>query len=146
MILGQAPLRASRSAIIPTLAVRPAVVHDEIFLYELYAAIRGPLFAMTPLTPVQREHLLRVQFRGQISTYTQQYPNSCYHIVLLDSKPVGRLWVAPGIAEFHLVDIAIHPSVQSKGLGSALVKRLQDEAQKAKLPIRSMVDRFNPGS
>jgi GNAT superfamily N-acetyltransferase len=129
-----------------TLAVRPALPQDEIFLYELYVAIRGPLFAMAPITPTQREHLLRMQFRAQLSSYTQQFPNSCYHLVLLDSKPVGRLWVAPGGDSFLLVDIAIHPSLQSKGLGTALVQRLQQEAQNAKLPIRSTVDRFNPGS
>ena len=129
-----------------TLAVRPALVQDEIFLYELYVAIRGPLFALAPVTPTQREHLLRMQFRAQLSSYTQQFPNSCYHIVLLDSKPVGRLWVAPVTGGLHLVDIAIHPSLQSKGLGTVLVKRLQQEAEKAKLPITSTVDRFNPES
>jgi len=130
-----------------TLAVRPAVLQDdEIFLYDLYVAIRGPQFELTPLTAAQREHLLRMQFRAQISSYTQQFPNSCYHVVLLDSKPVGRLWVAPGDNSFILVDIAIHPRVQSKGLGTVLVQRLQQEAQQAKMPIRSTVDRFNPGS
>jgi GNAT superfamily N-acetyltransferase len=129
-----------------TLAVRPAMPQDEIFLYELYVAIRGPLFALAPITGAQREHLLRMQFRAQLSSYTQQFPNSCYHVVLLDSKPVGRLWVAPGNNAFLLVDIAIHPSVQSKGLGTVLVERLQQEARRAKLPIQSTVDRFNPGS
>jgi GNAT superfamily N-acetyltransferase len=129
-----------------TLAVRPALPQDEIFLYELYVAIRGPSFAQAPLTPTQREHLLRMQFQAQLSSYTQQFPNSCYHLLLVDGKPVGRLWVAPGGDAFTLVDIAIHPSAQSKGLGSVVVQRLQQEAQNAKLPIRSMVDRFNPGS
>lgn len=129
-----------------TLAVRPALPQDEIFLYDLYAAIRGPQFEQAPITAAQREHLLRMQFRAQLSSYTQQFPNSCYHVVLLDSKLVGRLWVAPGDNAFLLVDIGIHPSVQSKGLGGVLVQRLQQEAQQAKLPIRSTVDRFNPGS
>jgi ribosomal protein S18 acetylase RimI-like enzyme len=87
-----------------------------------------------------------MQFRGQMSAYTQMYPNSCYHIVLLDSRPVGRLWVAPGEREFHLVDIAVHPSLQSKGIGTVLVQRLQHEAAHARLPIRSCVNKFNPGS
>jgi ribosomal protein S18 acetylase RimI-like enzyme len=81
-----------------------------------------------------------------MTSYTQTYPNSCYHIVLLDSKPIGRLWVAQQDREFHLVDIAVHPSVQSKGIGTALIQRLQQDAAKAGLPIRSMVLRFNPGS
>ncbi|MGO9776268.1 MAG: N-acetyltransferase family protein [Terracidiphilus sp.] len=129
-----------------TLAVRPALPQDEIFLYELYSAVRAPEFALAPVTPTQREQLIRMQFRGQMSAYTQMYPNSCYHIVLLDGKPVGRLWVAPGEAEFHLVDIAVHPRLQSKGIGTVLIQRLQQEAAKARLPIRSCVFKFNPGS
>jgi len=129
-----------------TLAVRPALPQDEIFLYELYVAIRGPEFARAPITAAQREQLLRMQFQAQISSYTQQFPNSCYHVVLLDSKPVGRLWFAPGVGGFILVDIGIHPNVQSKGLGTVLVQRLQAEAQKVKLPIRSTIDRMNTGS
>ncbi|MDP8979990.1 MAG: GNAT family N-acetyltransferase [Acidobacteriota bacterium] len=129
-----------------TLAVRPALPQDEIFLYELYAAIRGPQFAQAPITPAQRESLLRMQFQAQLSSYTQQFPNSCYHLVVLDSKPVGRLWFAPVSGGFQLVDIAIHPSHQSQGLGEVIVKRLQEEAQRARLPISSTVDRFNTGS
>lgn len=129
-----------------TLAVRPALPQDEIFLYDLYRAVRGPLFDQTALPPDQKEHLLRFQFRAQLSSYTQQFPNSCYHIVLIDSKPCGRLWVAPGEHNLHLVDIAMHPSVQSKGVGTVLIQRVQQEAQKLRVPLTSMVDRFNPGS
>ena len=129
-----------------TLAVRPALAQDEIFLYELFVAIRGPMFEHAPIPAAQKQDLLRMQFQAQISSYTQQFPNSCYHVVLLDSKPVGRLWVAPSQDGFILVDIGIHPSLQSKGLGTVLVQRLQQEAQRLKLPIRSTVDRMNPGS
>ena len=48
-----------------TLAVRPALPADEIFLYELYSAVRGPEFALAPISPNDREHLLRMQFRAQ---------------------------------------------------------------------------------
>jgi GNAT superfamily N-acetyltransferase len=130
----------------PTLAVRPALPQDELFMYELYSAIRAPEFALTPLTAEQKEHLMRIQFRGQMSSYAQTYPNSCYHIVLLDGKPVGRLWVAQTEREFHLVDIGIHPHVQNKGIGTVLVQRLQQEAAAAHLPISSCVYRFNAGS
>jgi len=129
-----------------TIAVRPALPQDEIFLYELYSAVRRPEFDLAPINETQKEHLIRMQFRAQLSSYTQMYPNSCYHIVLLDSKPVGRFWVAQLDGEFHLVDIAVHPSVQSKGIGTALIQRLQQEAAKARLPIRSCVFKFNPGS
>lgn len=101
-------------------------------MYELYSAIRGPEFDLALITPNQREHLIRLQFHAQLSSYTQMYPNSCYHIVLLDGKPVGRLWFAPGEREFHLVNIAVHPKLQSKGIGTVLVQRLQ---QRPQLPV-----------
>ena len=129
-----------------TLAVRPALPQDEIFLYELYAAVREPEFALAPITADQKQQLIRMQFHGQMSAYTQMYPNSCYHIVLLDSKPVGRLWVAPGERELHLVDIALHPGVQNKGIGTVLIQRLQQQATESRLPIASCVFKFNPGS
>lgn len=129
-----------------TLAVRPALPQDEIFLYELYSAVRGPEFELAPISATDKEQLIRMQFRAQLSSYTQMFPNSCYHIVLLDGKPIGRLWVAQSDDEFQLVDIAVHPSVQSKGVGTALVQRLQQEAARARLPIRSSVFKFNAGS
>jgi GNAT superfamily N-acetyltransferase len=129
-----------------TLAVRPALPQDEIFLYDLYSAVRGPEFALAPVTPAQREQLIQMQFRAQMSAYTYAYPNSCYHVVLLDGKAVGRLWVAPAHDELQLVDIAVHPSLQRKGIGTVLIQRLQQEAAKARLPIRCCVFRFNPGS
>jgi GNAT superfamily N-acetyltransferase len=90
--------------------------------------------------------LIRMQFRGQASSYAQMYPNSCCHVVLLDAQPAGRLWVAQTESEFQLVDIAVHPSLQGRGIGTVLVQRLQQEAAKARLPIHSCVFRFNPGS
>jgi len=128
------------------LAVRPALPQDEPFLYDLYFAVRGPEFAQAPVSEAQRVALLEMQFRAQMSAYAAMYPNTCYHIVLLDSRPIGRLWVARQDEAYHLVDIAIHPNIRSKGIGTALVQRLQADAQQAKLPIQSIVFRFNPAS
>jgi GNAT superfamily N-acetyltransferase len=129
-----------------TLAVRPALPQDEIFLYDLYHAIRGPEFAQAPISLAQQTELIRMQFRAQMSAYAAMFPNSCYHLILLDGKPVGRLWVAQDEREFHLVDIAIHPDLQNKGIGAAIIQRLQQEAARARLPVRCTVQRFNPGS
>lgn len=129
-----------------TVAVRPALPQDEIFLYDLYSAIRGPEFALAPIPASQKDALIRMQFRAQMAAYTHMHPNSCCHVVLLDSELIGRLWVAPGDGEMRLVDIAVHPRLQGKGIGTVLVQRIQQEAAKARLPLRSAVFRFNPGS
>src|SRR5579862_3355508 len=114
-----------------TLVVRPALPQDEVFLYDLYSAVREPEFELAPIPAPQKELLIRMQFRAQVSAYTEMYPSSCYHVVLLDSNPVSRLWVAPGDGELQLVDIAVHPRLQRKGIGTVLVQRLQQEAAKA---------------
>jgi ribosomal protein S18 acetylase RimI-like enzyme len=129
-----------------TLVVRPALPQDETFLYDLYSAVRGPEFELAPIPAAQKEQIIRMQFRAQMAAYSHMYPNSCYHVVLLDGNPVGRLWMARGDGELQLVDIAVHPKLQSKGIGTVLVQRLQQEAAKARLPIRCCVFRFNPGS
>ena len=59
-----------------TLAVRPALPQDEIFLYELYSAVRAPEFALAPIPAQQKEDLIRMQFRASMSAYAQMYPNS----------------------------------------------------------------------
>ncbi len=130
----------------PTLAVRPVVPQDEIFLYELYSEIRTPEFAHAPITASQREYLIRMQFRSQMSAYSQQFPNSVCHVVLLDGNPIGRFWVARREDDFYLVDIALSPKLQSKGIGTVLIQRLQQEAIQANLPIRCSVFRMNTGS
>jgi len=128
------------------LAVRPALPQDEGFLWDLYYAVRAPEFAPVAMPAAQKMELIRMQFRGQMASYAAQFPNSCYHIVLLDGQSIGRLWVARNDTEYTLVDVAILPELRNKGIGSALVGRLQQEAQQAKLPIASTVFRFNPGS
>jgi len=129
-----------------TLVVRPALPQDEIFLYDLYSAVRAPEFELAQIPAAQIDLLIRMQFRAQLSAYAEMYPNSCYHVVLLDSKQVGRLWVAPRDGELQLVDIAIHPKLQGKGIGTVLIQRVQQEAARVRLPIRSCVFRFNTGS
>jgi GNAT superfamily N-acetyltransferase len=130
----------------PVLAVRPALPPDEPFLYEVYHALRAPEFALVALPEAHKQQLIRMQFQAQLGSYAAMYPNSCYHLVLLDDQPIGKLWVARLESEFHLVDIAMLPKYRKLGIGTALIERLQQEAAQAGLPIRSSVFRFNLGS
>ena len=129
-----------------TVTLRPALPQDESFLYDLYSAVRAAEFALAPVSAEQKEQLIRMQFQSQMASYARSFPNSCCQVVLLDGELVGRLWVAQDEREIHLVDIAVHPTVQHKGIGTALLQRIQGEATRAGLPIRSCVFRFNPGS
>jgi RimJ/RimL family protein N-acetyltransferase len=126
--------------------LRPREVSDETFLFGLYSAHRAQEFAPLPIPEPQKEQLIRMQYTAQNSAYAAQFPDSDYQIVLRDDCPVGKIWIARTDSEFHLVDILLAAEARNSGIGTCLVRQLQEEARAAGLPVRSSVFRFNPGS
>lgn len=130
----------------PTVRLRPREAGDEAFLFDLYSTLRAPEFAPLPIPESQKEQLIRMQYLAQNSAYAAQYAGSDYQIVLRDDRPVGKIRIARLAGEFHLVDIVLVPEARNAGIGTFLLKQLQQEAENAGLPVRSTVFRFNPGS
>jgi RimJ/RimL family protein N-acetyltransferase len=126
--------------------LRPREAGDEAFLFELYSNLRTPEFIALPIPEAQRQQLIRMQYLAQNRAYAAQYPDSDYQIVLRDGRPVGKIRIARTAGEFHLVDIVLVPEARNSGTGTSLLKQLQEEAENARMPIRSTVFRFNPGS
>lgn len=127
---------------VAAISLRPAGAADKPFLFELFS--QNPEYAFLP--PVLRDQLLQMQFSAQGSAYKCQFSDSGYQIVLRDGDPVGKIWIARRENDFYLVDIAILANARGKGIGSELLRRLQEEARIAGKPIRSSVSRFNSGS
>ena len=128
------------------MSTRLAGPHDDEFLFELYCAVRAPEFALLALSEEEKQYLLRQQSKWQTAAYCAAYPDSGYRIVLLDEKPVGRVWIAQTSSGFELVDIAIHPEAQRRGIAKQLLEDLQRQARACDAPIRSSVFRFNEAS
>jgi GNAT superfamily N-acetyltransferase len=129
-----------------SITLRPSGPEDDAFLYEVYFSQRAPEFAVLALSEEQLRQLIRMQSEEQISWYSNRYPDSRYQIVMADGQPAGRIWVARLEDQFRVVDVVILPHLQNAGIGTALMQRLQAEAQQAGLPIRATVSRSNPGS
>jgi ribosomal protein S18 acetylase RimI-like enzyme len=125
---------------------RRAAPEDEAFLFDLFRHVRGDEFALTGLPPAQLDILLQMQFRAQSSGYRSQYPDSDHEIVLVDDAAAGRIWVRRSPAEFVLVDISLLPSYRNRGIGTALLTELIDEARSAGAPLRCSVALTNQGS
>ena len=70
-----------------TLAVRPALPQDEIFLYDLYSAVRGPEFELAPISAAQREELIRMQFRAQFRVLSGHHQQAATFQLGLDHAP-----------------------------------------------------------
>jgi GNAT superfamily N-acetyltransferase len=64
-------------------------------------------------------------------------------IVLLDGRPVGRLWVAWTNGACVLVDMALLPEHRRTGIGTRVVCEVLAEADRRGVPVRVTVERTN---
>jgi ribosomal protein S18 acetylase RimI-like enzyme len=125
------------------LSLRPVAPEDDAFLFELYASTRQDI-ASLGLGATQLEALLRVQWMAQRHSHAVRYPHAEHQLVLVNGRPAGRLWVALGPEELRVVDVSLLPAHRGLGLGTALLRSLQEEAAAAGKPLRLSVAWDNP--
>ncbi len=117
---------------------------DMDFLYRLYASTREDELAPLGWPDAQKEAFLRMQFNAQHSYYMEQYAKAKFQIIVLEQEPVGRLYTDVWEDEIRLIDIALMPEHRNKGIGSYYLQKVIDEGERAGLPVRIHVERFNP--
>jgi GNAT superfamily N-acetyltransferase len=122
---------------------RPAVAGDEPFLRELLASSRPDLAGWDDN---DRELFLDIQLRAQKAGWGARFPGSTDEIILLDGRPVGRVWVAWSPDVCVLVDLELMPEVRRKGLGTRVLEPILEEADRRGIPVRSTVERRNTAS
>ena len=126
------------------LTLRPATASDEAFLFALYASTREGELAMWGWAPAQRDAFLRMQWMAQGRDWAIRYAGADHRLVLVNGQPAGRMLVARGPREWRLVDIALLPSSRGAGVGTRLLRALQDEAAGARVPLKLRVLRDSP--
>lgn len=65
-------------------------------------------------------------------------------MILADGVAVGRLCLDSSAMPWHLIDLALVENAQGRGIGSAVLRRLCDEAARASIGILLDVGRDNP--
>lgn len=123
---------------------RPVTPADDPFLFRLYVSTRARELAAWGLPPAQAEPFLRTQYQAQARHYAAIHPPEGHAIIEVEDVPVGRQWVARTSAELLLVDVSLLPEHQGRGLGAHLLRELQAEAARARVPVRLHVTRDNP--
>jgi ribosomal protein S18 acetylase RimI-like enzyme len=121
-------------------AVRP---EDEDFLLSVYAASRADEMALVDWDEAQKLAFLRAQFEAQAAQYHARFPDAEYSIILFQERPVGRFWIGRTPEQIRLLDIAILPEFQNRGVGAVLLKSLLAESEAAAKPLRHMVFKMN---
>ena len=128
------------------ITLRPERGDDEAFRYDLFCVSRPPEWDMVQLDPQLREQLNRHQFAAQTGSYRTQFPRARFDIIELGGERIGRIVVDRPGNELHIVDQAIVRHMRIKGLGTAMMRVLMDEAANAGVPVRLTVASSNDPS
>lgn len=113
---------------------RPAKKEDAEFLWSLH---QQAMRAHVEATWGKWDDAQQRKFfdRGFVPKETQ--------IILVDGREAGRLDVTRGRMEYFLGIIELLPEFQGRGLGSAVMRGLQEEARAKRMPIRLQVIKAN---
>lgn len=89
--------------------------------------------------PKQQDAFTRMQFDAQTRLYRESLPDAIYSVISAGGEPVGRLIVNYVDDQILIIDIALLPEFRRTGIGSGLVRRLLDQADADRLPVRCHV-------
>lgn len=126
------------------LSFRRIASEDLPFLYEVYASTREQELAPLPWSDAQKEAFLRMQFEAQRRDYEQRFAEASFDVVVVDDRPVGRLYVDRRPEAIHVIDIALLPGHRNLGIGTSILRGLQREAADAGKRVTIYVEQSNP--
>ncbi|MEA3210571.1 MAG: hypothetical protein QOE70_3628 [Chthoniobacter sp.] len=127
-----------------SLVLRPVRAEDESFLEQVYASTRAEELAVTDWSEEQKTQFLRQQFTAQDAHYRAHYPSAEFSVIEREGLPIGRLYVDRWTKEIRIMDIALLPEHRGAGIGTTLLRELQEEARAAGKSLSIHVEKFNP--
>lgn len=105
--------------------LRAAGRDDMPFLKELYRAIRLDELLMLPWKLADKHAFIDQQFDLQHRSYRLTSPQAEFFVIESKASPVGRLYIDRSSDAWHILDISILPSHQSRGIATALLTGMQ---------------------
>lgn len=129
---------------IPSCILRPATLGDLPFLRALYQSFRKDELARIPWSADDKQAFLDQQFNLQHRYYIAAFPQTDFLIIEKDGAPIGRLYIDLSADIWHIIDVGFLSEWRGQGLGSAMLKAVQDAATTGhSLGIVLHVDRNN---
>jgi GNAT superfamily N-acetyltransferase len=126
------------------IVLRPITPGDDSFLAGLYASTRAEELSVTNWSDEEKAIFCRRQFDAQSAHYVEKYPGASLQVIGRAGEPIGRLYVARWKREIRIMDIALVPAQRGTGIGTQLLRELQEEARSDGKTLSIHVERFNP--
>src|SRR3954470_16136810 len=125
------------------ISISPITTDDVSFLAAVYASTRWDELAPTGWSDEEKTVFCRRQFDAQSVHYREHYPGAAFQVIEKDGRGIGRLYVARWEKEIRIVDISLLPEARETGIGTKLLRDLQEEARSAGKSLTIHVERFN---
>lgn len=128
--------------------LRPLAPTDEAWLRELYASTRSAEMAAVPWPEAAKRSFLDQQFALQRAHFEQHYSEASFLAILAPEthSPIGRYYVLESGPEHLVVDIALFPRWQNRGIGSTLIRQSQTRAADSGAAMGLHVLKHNPSA
>lgn len=126
------------------ISLRPITDADLPFLAALYASTRDDELSVLDWNEPQKQAFLDSQFQAQHAHYRRHYPTADLLLIEHAGRPAGRIYLDLGREELRLMEIALTPRLQGRGIGSAMIERLLAYADQCGLIVGLHVETFNP--
>jgi len=126
-------------------ALRPETDADLPFLQALYASTRAEELARAiGWSDAQKAEFVRGQFAAQRHHYRTHFADADYDILEHRGAPAGRLYLETRATQLHVIDIVLIPQSRSKGVGTAILTALIEQARGEAKSVGIFVEKFNP--
>ena len=131
----------------PDLSWREARDADLPFFRRLYADVRAAELAAVPWPEALRQNFLDSQFVLQHQHYTVHFQPSDYLVIEDKGESIGRLYLHQDGREANVIDIALLSATRGRGIGSALLRLVQQTAHRDGLAsVMLHVEQRNAGA
>ena len=125
------------------ITLRPATAEDAAFIENVYKSSRGDDLRGLGWDESRVDEFLSMQFEAQSTFDTADHEHAIDQVILYSNKPVGRLLIDSGDQELRCLDLAVLPDFRNRGVGTFLLRNLQNQAAKSRRSLRLQVIRFN---
>lgn len=119
---------------------RPASAEDEGVVYDVFSSTWQHAVAAMP-NPALAQHFLRIQYTAENRLLAARHPDLERWIVMSGEKPAGRLYLHRSATSIHVADLSLLPEHRGRGIGTALIRELQEDAAARGLPLTLRVAR-----
>ena len=126
-----------------SVTLRPVTSGDAAFLLQIYKSSRGDDLRGLGWEEGRIDEFLEMQYEAQRAFDEKDNAQTTDQVILWSGQRAGRLLVASRDQEIRCLDLALLPEFRNRGLGTYMLRRLQEDAAAINAPLRLQIIRFS---